>query len=152
MALADEVRAFLDETLPGSSIEDDFEVIAIVGPVKRQVQGRNWQPLVAELSRGRYYLVVNGADPRPEIGDAPCEQRVVTTTTDGVAYRHAQYLVALDRPIDAFAISARLTGESAMAIISPAREMVLHVSRIHLYASRAAALDALVAAHPACFR
>ena len=152
MSIAQEIHTFLDRTLPGSSIEDDFEIIAIVGPARRQVQGRNWLPLVEMLAQGRYYLVVTGADPRPEIGDAPCEQREVSTSTDGVTYRHTQYLAALERPVDAFAISERLTGEYAMAILSPAREMVLHVTRTHLYARSAAALDAVVAAQPACFR
>jgi hypothetical protein len=57
-----------------------------------------------------------------------------------------------ERPIDAFAISERLTGEYAMAIVSPARERVLHVNRIHLYAKRAVAHEPLVAAHPVCVR
>jgi hypothetical protein len=152
MAIVGEIRTFFDGILPGSSIEDDFEIIAIVSPARRQVRGAGWQPLVAELAQGRYYLVVNGTDPRPEIGDAPWERREVTTSTDGVTYRHTQHLAALDRPIDALAISERLTGEYAMAIISPAREMVLHVNRAQLHAKSAAALDAMVAAHPSCFR
>jgi hypothetical protein len=154
MPIGDEIRAFLDRELPGSTLEDGYFFVVIDAAARRDVRGGCCQPLADDLCRGRCWLVVVGGDPRAHApGFVRAEERQVTYSPDwDRSEPMAQWLVeVVGTPVDLAAIAAASRPEGVVALIAPERGLVLTIGVLDIHAAAPDELDRLVAAHPDCF-
>jgi|SRR5664279_6077877 len=95
--LADEIRAFLDESFPGSSIDDGYYFVNIKAPVSRGVVHEQSQRIVDRICAGTCWVIAVGLDLPSHVRARAIEQRSVTYNPDwNVQKEMLQWLVVMD--------------------------------------------------------
>lgn len=95
--LADEIRAFLDETFPGSSIDDGYYFVNIKAPVSRGVVHEQSQRIVDQICAGTCWVIAVGLDLPSHVRARVIEQRLVTYNPDwNVQKEMMQWLAVIE--------------------------------------------------------
>lgn len=133
--MTDQIRSFLRENFPETTIDDEYYFVSVRAPAQRRLMHEGIMPVTAKLCEDSCWLVAVNVDGISALQPLELESRDVTYKPDwNVEERYTQWIarvrgdVALDR------LKRSTTEPSALALISPARRIVLDVAHARVTA------------------
>lgn len=154
MTLFDEFHGWLNRRFPESKTDDGYSFFILKAPFLQQVEGGKGQVIIDELTKGRWWLWVVGADPRPYVAHTRAESEAIIYNPDWNVWEEIpQWLLeGTDTKIDVAQIARQLEGPDLFVVINPDRGVVLHLGHLALGSDTQEGLQAVVESCPGCFR
>lgn len=155
MSLFDEVTQWLSDQFPGSHLSDGYFFLKVVRKAHANLKGGNTlQPLLDELTVGRAWIVVVGADPRPFTTPTASECETTYYNPDwNVNEWKEMWLVEVNgETFNLNGLSKVIEGPTLVALFIPDRGLVLHLDVLDLHATDQLEIEVLKVIHPDSFQ
>lgn len=151
MSMFDEIDAFLSRAYPGSKLQTSNPFIDFVKTHHRKIVSRKDTAVANELMRESCWLVTDG-DPTKWLSavDAIEKRDGYYEADAGIREDAVQYVAKIRGRVDLETIRAN-AGVGITLLIAPASERMLDFVHLSFWASSAADLARVVAAHPESF-
>lgn len=153
MSLFAESEQWLSDKFPGSNLIDGYYFLKVVSPVVARLNPGKLQILIDELTSGRAWIIVVGADPRPFTHPKAWEYTTTYYNPDwNISEWMDMWLVEVHGDsLNLDGLSNVLEDPTLVAIFIPDRELVLHADLLSLHATDPLAIEVLKTNLPDCF-
>lgn len=145
--LSDNVRSYLDEHFPGSSIDNTYYFVTFNSPVNASIPEAQVGSVAANLAQPGAWLITVGVDPRAFVKPRKVEQSTVLYQPDwNIEKKLVEWIIEIDEPgVDMLRVLSAETSPGAAAIVDGRRHLLFDANARRVHAADQATLDAFLA-------